>query len=603
LVAAALAGAAVPVRAQDEGKVGRTPPRLSFVDGNVSFWRVGYENWEAARLNIAMAPGDLLYTGADSNFELQVAGRAFVRAGADTQLGLVSQEPDYLQLKVTAGTAAIDVRQIAPGHTIEVDTPNSALTIDRPGYYRVDVHQDTTAVSARRGGRAVLTPAGGRSSDIGAGEQVVIQGTATPQLATYQAPALDGWDRWNYGRTDQLLQASSDRYVPADMYGVADLDRYGGWRVVPTYGRVWVPAVATGWAPYSTGRWMWDPYYGWTWVDAAAWGWAPFHYGRWVHLDSYWAWAPGPIPVAFRPVYAPALVAFFGGSGVQVSVGIGGPFVSWVALGWGDPLVPWWGPVGFIGRPWWAGWSGPRHTHRDRWYHNVRVHDAVVGVPRGEFGHGARKMTRFGHIEQRHLAPLEVARFKPVRTRTAPPREQPRPVFTTREHPSKSARLGAERAAPPPQAGQVPRQPRSERLQTREQQRVAPPPQQAAPPVRAPGAEVRQPRSERVQTREQQRVAPPPRQAAPPVRAPNVEVRQPRSERLQQRREAAPAPLPRAVPPVQRAPANPPPQQRSYQPRSERLQQHHQAAPPRVQAPAPRAQSHSSRSERAQERH
>jgi len=64
------------------------------------------------------------------------------------------------------------------------------------------------------------------------------------------------------------------------------------------------------WAPYTTGRWIWDPRFGWSWVDVAPWGWAPYHYGRWVHLGAVWAWAPGPVVV--RPVYAPALVAFFG---------------------------------------------------------------------------------------------------------------------------------------------------------------------------------------------------------------------------------------------------------------------------------------------------
>ena len=117
-----------------------------------------------------------------------------------------------------------------------------------------------------------------------------------------------------------------------------------------------------GWAPYSTGSWVWDPYYGWTWVDDAVWGWAPFHYGRWVYLDGIWAWAPGPVIV--RPLFAPALVAFFSlGRGVSVGIGIVEPAVGWVALGWGEPLHPWWGGPGFVGVPWWGGWGGPRIGH------------------------------------------------------------------------------------------------------------------------------------------------------------------------------------------------------------------------------------------------
>ncbi len=69
--------------------------------------------------------------------------------------------------------------------------------------------------------------------------------------------------------------------------------------------------VASGWAPYSTGRWAWVQPWGWTWVDDAPWGFAPFHYGRWVYLRNSWCWAPGSY--VRRPVYAPALVAWIGG--------------------------------------------------------------------------------------------------------------------------------------------------------------------------------------------------------------------------------------------------------------------------------------------------
>ncbi len=195
-----------------------------------------------------------------------------------------------------------------------------------------------------------------------------------------------------------------------------DLDHYGNWRVVQNYGSVWVPdAVPTGWAPYSTGRWVADPYYGWTWVDTAPWGWAPYHHGRWVFVDSYWAWAPGPIVV--RPVYSPALVVFFGRPGVQVAVG--SPFVSWVALGWGEPIVPWWGSPRYIGRAHWAGWGGPRvvnnvvinrttvvNVTNINVYRNVNVHNAVVAVPQDAFGRRGVHDARVHDVDVRQMQPV-----------------------------------------------------------------------------------------------------------------------------------------------------------------------------------------------------
>jgi hypothetical protein len=395
----------------------RTPPRLSFTNGDVSFWRLGAEDWTPAQINMPLAPGDALYAGAGASLELQIAPRGYARAGANTQLGLENQEPDFLQFKVTAGHASLDLRSLKAGQTVEFDTPNAAFTIEASGYYRLDITEDTATFITRRGGRAVMTPAGGAAASIASSEEVVVHGTDNPSVETYVAPPLEAWDRWNYDRTDHLIDAVSARYVPQNVYGVDALDHYGSWRVTPDYGAVWVPEVAADWAPYSAGRWVWDPYYAWTWVDDAPWGWAPCHYGRWVHPGGYWAWAPGPVLGA--PVYAPALVAFFGGPHFGVSLGIGAPAVGWVALGWGEPLVPWWGRPGFIGVPSWRGWGGPRIVNNVviernavvdvttiREYQNVRVRNGVVAVREDRFGRGVAEHVRVREIDPHHLEPL-----------------------------------------------------------------------------------------------------------------------------------------------------------------------------------------------------
>jgi hypothetical protein len=126
---------------------------------------------------------------------------------------------------------------------VEVDTPNAAVTIRQAGYYRVDTTGERSRVRTREGGRATVTPASGQAVTITPSEELVIEGTASPQLAAYAAPPLDDWDRWNYTRTDRLLDAVSARYVSSGTYGLSDLDPYGTWRAVPTYGTVWVPTA------------------------------------------------------------------------------------------------------------------------------------------------------------------------------------------------------------------------------------------------------------------------------------------------------------------------------------------------------------------------
>jgi len=450
----------------------QTPPRLSFVDGQVSFWRPGAQDWAQAQVNTPLAPGDELATASPGNLELQIGARAFVRAWANTQIGLANQEPNLFQFTVTTGTASFDLRTIEAGHTVEVDTPHAAFTIERAGYYRVDVTGERTAFTTRRGGEAIVTPASGAAVVIAPSEEVIIEGATSSRVASYAAPPLDAWDRWNYARADHLLDAVSARYVSPDAYGVSELDRYGAWRVVPTYGAVWVPtAVTSGWVPYSTGSWTLDPFYGWTWVDTAPWGWAPYHYGRWVDVDGFWAWAPGPMVA--RPVYAPALVAFFGAPGVGVSISLGGPVVGWVALGWGEPVVPWWGREGFIHEPSWRGWGGPRvvnntvinnttvvNVQNINVYRNSSVRNAVVVVREDHFGRGPITSARVAQVDAKSLRPTHTApqiaatpaSFVPTATRGVRPPEGSvqRPVVATRPpHTGSEAAAGGERKVGP----------------------------------------------------------------------------------------------------------------------------------------------------------
>ena len=98
-----------------------------------------------------------------------------MRAWGDSQPGVENHDPDFLQLKVAAGHVSLDLRALDPGHTVEVDTPSAAFTIDRPGYYRVDVAPDRTSFVTRRGGVATMTPAGGAAASISTSEQVVVE--------------------------------------------------------------------------------------------------------------------------------------------------------------------------------------------------------------------------------------------------------------------------------------------------------------------------------------------------------------------------------------------------------------------------------------------
>jgi len=306
--------------------------RLNFVEGAVSFQATGHDDWSEAVINYPLTTGDRLWADENSHAELHI-GSAAIRLDSHTALAFLNLDDRMTQVRLSDGTINITIRQLDSDESYEIDTPNGAVTLVRPGQYRIDAdpERETTTVTVRAGDAEIT--AGGQAFPVHARQSAFITGTDSPTTEVSAALSADNFDRWWQTRDDREDRRPPPRYVSRDMVGYEDLDEYGTWRDEPGYGNVWVPrSVAAGWAPYHNGHWAWVEPWGWTWIDDAPWGFAPFHYGRWAYARSGWCWIPGP--VAVRPVYAPALVAWVGGNNWGVSLGFGGGGgVGWFPLG------------------------------------------------------------------------------------------------------------------------------------------------------------------------------------------------------------------------------------------------------------------------------
>jgi len=311
--------------------------RVSYLSGAVSFRPGDMDDWAPAQINRPLTTGDHIWTDEGARAELHI-GTAALRLNSRTAFEFLNLDDSTVQIRLTEGSLNVRLRSLGEGETFEVDTPNLAFSLLRTGVYRIDVNPDTTTtVVTVRGGEGEVTGAN-QAFPVRPGEQTRVVGADSPSFDTLGAPAPDEWDDWCGARDRREDQSPSARYVSRDMVGYQDLDGNGDWRTVPDYGAVWAPrGVPAGWAPYHYGHWVWVEPWGWTWVDDAPWGFAPFHYGRWVYV-GYWAWVPGP--VAVRPVYAPALVAWVGGPGFSLSFGAGVAGVAWFPLGPREVYVP-----------------------------------------------------------------------------------------------------------------------------------------------------------------------------------------------------------------------------------------------------------------------
>ena len=306
--------------------------RVGYIAGNVSFSPAGENDWVQARLNRSLTSGDRLWTDRASRVELQVGG-AVIRMGENTSLTLLNLDDNIAQVQLDQGTLNVRVRQLGARQSVEVATPNLAFTTRQAGSYRVEVdpRDDATAIVVRSGRGEVY---GERASyAVDSRQAYRFAGSGLRSYEYIATPRPDEFERWGSDRDRRAESSASAQYVSRDLIGYEDLDANGAWRNEPGYGYVWAPSrVSADWTPYRDGHWTWIDPWGWTWVDDAPWGFAVSHYGRWANFRGRWAWVPGP--ARSRAVYAPALVAFVGGSNLQLSISsgnVGG--IAWFPLG------------------------------------------------------------------------------------------------------------------------------------------------------------------------------------------------------------------------------------------------------------------------------
>lgn len=474
--------------------------------------------WSVIGINYPVTTGDNLWVSGEGRAEIDYGGGQFRLAG-DTSLHVSRLDDQQLALFVAQGRLIVRVRVLESGDAARVDTPNTQVTLTRPGLYRIDVtpDRDGTTVAVREGEALIALTSGAQQALPG--QTLAVTGPEPAFADIRNGIGIDGFDSWSADRDRRYERGRSAAYVSRQMVGYAELDEYGTWEPSPTYGAVWYPnEVAADWAPYRDGYWTNAGSWGLTWVDAAPWGYAPSHYGRWVRVGPRWGWCPGAYVA--RPYWAPALVGWYGGGGWGLSMNVGAPVYGWVPLGWRDPYIPWWGRCS---HNCWARYNRPydvnvnvRPTTPPRRYSNFDVPGAMTVVPGGLLG--TRKpvpgnIVRLPGSQQRSApilasappvapGPLDAPAVRPGERGTPPPASALYSrTWAGRDAAAPSTRPGAASAvapAPAPRAGgQAATAPRGSGLPSAvspgtpsPSQAITPPPpaRRSAPPAATPDA-------------------------------------------------------------------------------------------------------------------
>jgi hypothetical protein len=310
LVAAAIAPLwCAPARAQnydDEDDYGPSRvARISFVSGDVAIYEPDANDWESVDENTPVFGGYEVYADRDARAEIALGGRSFLRIANGADVTLSQLEDGWAQISVASGTAVLSLETSGRDDQYSLSAPAAAVTPRAAGIYRVDVADNgDTWVTISRGSADVSTVTGsfeGYEGDVASvsyenPDDVDLIGDA----ARWNHDSIDAWIAERDDYYDDLYRSNQPDVVVAlgdrdDIYGLAELIRYGSWLALDGGMYGWQPQYARdpNWAPYENGYWDYSTVSGYTWVSNEPWGWAPYHYGRWDYNDRYgWVWVP-----------------------------------------------------------------------------------------------------------------------------------------------------------------------------------------------------------------------------------------------------------------------------------------------------------------------
>ena len=132
-----LAGLAASQRAfADDDDPPSLVARLGYMSGSISFQPAGTDDWVNAVVNRPITTGDKLWADSDSRAELHI-GSASIRMDSNTGFSFLNLTDNNTQIRLSAGTLRIRVKRLDGNENFEIDAPNLAFSVLRPGVSRI----------------------------------------------------------------------------------------------------------------------------------------------------------------------------------------------------------------------------------------------------------------------------------------------------------------------------------------------------------------------------------------------------------------------------------------------------------------------------------
>lgn len=285
---------------------------VSYVEGNPKVVRAD-NTQEDAVVNLPIAPGDLIVTGADSKCEFQFDNGSVMRLGKNSRLKVTTVLAKTLTSKWKVTTLELlkgqiySINQAYNKERFQIITPNAAVNLKNNSVAMISLEEGETYLSSDRGKYQVMYGEKAnalKTETIQKDKSYLI--TADHQLKETQKRDIDflSWNRYIDQNFKKLHYGISKvpkkiyRYNKGLIYWAEKWSSlFGEWIYDDLFGYVWKPADEI--FAYSA-----RPFFHANFttingelfmVPQQAWGWAPAHLGSWVWMKWGWTWVPGSV--------------------------------------------------------------------------------------------------------------------------------------------------------------------------------------------------------------------------------------------------------------------------------------------------------------------
>jgi hypothetical protein len=205
---------------------------VSYATGSVRVDRMATKSRHILAKGDEINDGDMINVGETGNVEILLNPGSFLRLAENTDIQFADTNLESLLLKMLNGSALIEASAIGGdgGADIRIVTPQSTISLEKSGIYRLNVTANTTEVFVWKGTATV------GNEIVKAGRKAVLQKGATVVAKFDKEESHDALDLWSKDRSKELAKVNSKirsrdltRAFSGYSNGFYDFNRFGGF--------------------------------------------------------------------------------------------------------------------------------------------------------------------------------------------------------------------------------------------------------------------------------------------------------------------------------------------------------------------------------------